>query len=247
MCFGPGPESPEALAERFNEYLARAVVDGRGGTHCGSWFDKETQFALSAVAAAFPDPSPALIAEARASFDRQLDGTHAAEREAEWDAWASAYGSTWPESSPFALSVTATFEHILRFIARPAEYEEAEATRTKLHAARAHTAGNPRRELIVEQLEAMIDELDVIPDYDIPCDSRPGVVEEFGGCAKRALDQLVKAAEAEPDARFHWAPVELNRAARCRPPSTRWRRDFGIILERLRLILAGLETGCHGQ
>ncbi len=131
VCFGPGPDSPEALIERFNEYLMRAVVHGLGGTHCGSWFDEETQFALSEVAAAFPDPDPALIAEARASFGRQLDGTHAAERQAEWDAWASAYGSTWPQT-PFAQSVTAAFKHVLRFIEHPAEYEEADAVRAEL-------------------------------------------------------------------------------------------------------------------
>lgn len=241
MCFGPGPDSPEALIERFNEYLMRAVVHGLGGTHCGSWFDEETQFALSEVAAAFPDPDPALIAEARASFGRQLDGTHAAERQAEWDAWASAYGSTWPQT-PFAQSVTAAFKHVLRFIEHPAEYEEADAVRAELEAAQTHTAGDPHRERIVQQLRAMIDELDVIPDLTVLFDIRPGETKRFAECIQRAFTQLAKAAEAEPDAMLSWVRIELNRAARCRPPSTRWRRDFGISLERLGLILAEFET-----
>lgn len=241
MCFGPGPESPEALIERFNEYLMRAVVDGRGGTHCGSWFDAETQFALSGIAAAFPDPDPALIVEARASFGRQLDGTHAAERQAEWDAWASAYGSTWPQT-PFAQSVTAAFQRVLRFVAHPAEYEEADSARVELDVALTGAGGDPRRERIVEQLRAMIDELDAIPDYEIPLATRRGDTEAFAGSVGRAFTQLAKAAEAEPNAMLSWVRIELNRAARCWPPSTRWRRDFGIILERLSLILAEFET-----
>lgn len=234
------PYSREAHIRRFNEHLTMAVETGEVISPCGSWMDEETQFALREVAAAFPDPDPALIAEARASFGRQLDGTHAAERQAEWDAWLNAYGSTWPQT-PFAQSVTAAFKHVLRFIEHPAQYEEADAARTQLDAALTDTAGDPRRELIVEQLRAMLDELDVIPDYDISLTSRRGDTERFASSVERAFTQLVKAAEAEPDAQLSWVPIELNRAARCRPPSTRWRRDFGIVLERLGLILAGVE------
>lgn len=234
------PYSREAHIRRFNENLATAVEKGEV-SFCGSWLDEQTLIALREVAAAFPDPDPAVIAEARAAFGRQLDGTHAAERQAEWDAWAGAYGSTWPQT-PFAQAVTAAFQHVLRFIEHPAEYEETDAARTELDAAQAQSAGDSHRERIIGQLRAMIGELDVIPDYEIPIPNRRGETEEFAACAERAFRQLAKAAEGEPDAQLRWVPVELNRAARCRPPSTRWRRDFGIILERLSLILAGFAT-----
>lgn len=232
------PYSREAHIRRFNEYLAAAVEEGEHAGGCCTWMDEETTAAIARVARAHPNPDPALIEAARAEFSLQLDGTHAAEVQAYFD---QAY-ATWPQS-PFAHSVRTAFEHVLRFIDRPAEYEEADAARTKLDGALTETSGNPRRRVIVEQLRMMIDELDVIPDYEIPIDSGPGQTDAFAGSVERALKQFVNFAEAEPEANLSWARIELGSAARRRPPSTRWRRDFGIIIERLGRILAAFEPG----
>lgn len=85
------PYSREAHIRRFDSALARAINDGETVAPCGSWLDGETLFSLRKVAAAFPDPDPALIEAAREEFGRQLDGTHAVRRQAEWDAHAAVY------------------------------------------------------------------------------------------------------------------------------------------------------------
>ena len=74
--------------------------------------------AIDQVAAAHPNPDPALIRAARAEFAKELDGTHAAEDGAWWRAHLSAGYSEWPQT-PFSDSVKTAFDHVLTLRERP--------------------------------------------------------------------------------------------------------------------------------
>lgn len=94
MCFGPVPKTVEERREHFERCLRNAIT-GNGGwpSHrgCGSFLTEQTAAALERIARARPNPDPTLIAAALEEFERQLDGTHAAETKAEWDAWLRKY------------------------------------------------------------------------------------------------------------------------------------------------------------
>ncbi|MEV3898374.1 hypothetical protein [Streptomyces anulatus] len=74
----------DELRRIFEETLA-AVVAGGGPTSC-SWFDLWTDTALSEIIEAYPDVTDALIAQARAAFAGQLDGSNARAEQAAMDA-----------------------------------------------------------------------------------------------------------------------------------------------------------------
>jgi len=234
------PYSREAHIRRFDSALARAINDGETVASCGSWLDAETLFALRKVAGAFPDPDPALIEAAREEFGRQLDGTHAVRRQAEWDAHAAVYFAAWPQN-PFADEVKAGLSHVLEFIACPAVYEEADRARAALAAARSRSAGDPDRELIVEQLLLMVEKLDVIPDYSLKMDGGPEDVRKFSSDIERALRQLMNFAENRQEQHMDYFWDKLESAAECRPPSTNAARDFEIVMAQLRFIGACLD------
>ena len=217
-----------------------AINDGEAVAPCGSWLDGETLFSLRKVAAAFPDPDPALIEAAREEFGRQLDGTHAVRRQAEWDAHAAVYFAPWPQN-PFADAVKAAFSHVLKFIACPAVYEEADRVRAELAAAQPHTAGDLDRELIVAQLLLMVEKLDVIPDYSLKMDGGPEDVRKFSADVERALRQLMNFADNRQEQHLDYFWDKLESAAECRPPSTNAARDFEIVMAQLRSIGACLD------
>ncbi|MGN2639482.1 hypothetical protein ACTD5D_25620 [Nocardia takedensis] len=73
--------SDEELRANFEELLAS--VRGGGGLYSESGLDMETEETLWAIARAHPNVPDSLVEAARAEFARQLDGSHAAAREAE--------------------------------------------------------------------------------------------------------------------------------------------------------------------
>ena len=165
----PAPYDRVAHIERFNEYLIRAVVKGELCTGGGAMVDHHTMGAIDQVAAAHPNPDPALIRAARAEFAKELDGTHTAEDGAWWRATLSAGYSEWPQT-PFSDSMKTAFDHVLTFVNGPWAPEELDYARENLASAvSAATAVPqlPRQALIVMLLRAMIDEVAVIPDYQI--------------------------------------------------------------------------------
>lgn len=94
MCFGPVPTTVEEKREHFEKCLRNAIIRSRDWPSyrgCGSYLTEQTAAALERVERASPDPDPAVIAAAREEFERQLDGTHAAETKAEWDEWLRRY------------------------------------------------------------------------------------------------------------------------------------------------------------
>ncbi len=95
MCLcGPHPQTFEQKGEWFEKCLRNAIIgsdDWPTYRGCWSFLAEQTMRALERVEDASPDPEPALIAAAREEFERQLDGTHAAETKAEWDAWLRKY------------------------------------------------------------------------------------------------------------------------------------------------------------
>lgn len=234
------PYSREAHIRKFDRALALAVNDGQTVAPCGSWLDQETLLSLQKVAGAFPDPDPALIEAAREEFGRQLDGTHAARRQAEWEALAAAYFASWPQN-PFANVVNAAFSHVLEFIACPVVHDEADRARAELAAAQARAAGDPDRELIVEQLLLMVEKLVAIPDYSLQMDDGPEDVRTFSADVERALLQLLNFAENRKETHLNYFWDKLESAAECRPPSTTAARDFEIVIAQLRFIGACLD------
>ncbi|MFI2314683.1 hypothetical protein [Streptomyces sp. CB00072] len=74
----------DELRRIFEETLT-AVVAGAGPTSC-SWFDMWTDTTLSEIMEAYPDVTDALIAQARAAFAGQLDGSNSRAYEAAMDA-----------------------------------------------------------------------------------------------------------------------------------------------------------------
>ncbi|MEZ5130365.1 MAG: hypothetical protein R2763_01375 [Mycobacterium sp.] len=202
--------------------------------------DEETTAAIARVARAFPSPDPALIEAAREEFAKQLDGTHAAKRKADFDEFVDTYFAAWPQN-PFADAMKAGFSHVLEFIACPAVYEEADRARAALAAARSHTAGDLDRELIVEQLLLMVEKLDVIPDYSLKMDGGPEDVRTFSADVERALRQLMNFADNRQEQHLVHFWDKLESAAECRPPSTNAARDFEIVMAQLRFIGACLD------
>jgi hypothetical protein len=94
MCFGPVPGTVEEKREHFEKCLRNAIIgsgDWPSYRGCGSFLSEQTARALERVESASPDPDPALVAAAREVFERQLDGTHAAQTKAEWDEWLRRY------------------------------------------------------------------------------------------------------------------------------------------------------------
>lgn len=77
--------SRKQVEANFNSMLQEAIDLGVGGERTDTGVDSETQFAINAVAEAFPSPDPALIRNARKEFAKQLDGTHVRERQAVWE------------------------------------------------------------------------------------------------------------------------------------------------------------------
>ncbi len=97
---------------------------------------------------ASPDPDPALVAAAREVFERQLDGTHAAQTKAEWD-------PAWPETL-FARAVHRALERILDYVGDPGCSDGPDAASAALDAAARYASDHPARTLIVERLRQML-------------------------------------------------------------------------------------------
>lgn len=243
---GP-PENVAELRERFEQYLRRAIDEGGSFTHSGSWFDEQTTMALERISAARPDPDPALIAAARDEFEKQLDGTHRAERKAEWDAAVVEFYPKWPDT-PFAEAVRWALEHVIRYVGDPWLFEEADAARADLDAASAHSSDNRDRTLIVERLRQMLGDIDVIPEYEIveepsataPRSEWPGHAVLVG--ARNALASLVWFVEDADRGGLDRARKALEKAAEREPSvGSRRRRDEGYLFEHVRLLLDELD------
>ena len=250
MIGRPPPYSVVAHIERFNEYLMRAVVQGECCTGCGCWVDHHTMAAIDRVAAAHPNPDPALIRAARVEFAKELDGTHAAQDGAWWRAHLGAGYSEWPQT-PFSDSVKTAFGHVLTFVNGPWAPEELRYARENLDTASESRASAPQRSrqrLIVLLLRVMIDEIAVIPDCHIGQDTDEGPKERFARHTGIALKHLVKfVEEPEPEGlELEVTRQHLNTAADQSSRSSTRRRDFGLIIEHLRLIVEELE-GVRGR
>lgn len=252
---GPGPENVAQIRERFEQYLRRAIDEGGsftrsgscfGGLHGGSWFDGEVIRALDRISAARPDPDPALIAAARDEFEKQLDGTHRAERKAEWDAAEVEFYPEWPDT-PFAESVRLALEHVLTYVGDPWLFEEADAARADLDTAAGYAADHRGRTLIVERLRQMLGDIDVIPEYEIveepsATKPRPGYAVLVG--ARNSLVGLVRFVEAKDRGGLEHARIALRKAGKRGPSSgSRRRRDEGYLFEHVRLLLDDLDRG----
>jgi len=244
----PAPYDRVAHIERFNEYLIRAVVKGEFCTGGGAMVDHHTMGAIDQVAAAHPNPDPALIRAARAEFAKELDGTHAAEDGAWWRATLSAGYSEWPHT-PFSDSVKTAFDHVLTFVNGPWSPEELDHARDNLDSAVPAGTGGPqlpRQTLIVGILRSMIGEIAVIPDCHIGEDTDEEPQRRFAERTRVALKHLVKFVEGPESHEFDIARTSLESAAEESSCSSTRRRDFGIIVEHLGLILEALERR-HGR
>ena len=207
----PAPYDRVAHIERFNEYLIRAVVKGEFCTGGGAMVDRQTMGAIDQVAAAHPNPDPALIRAARAEFAKELDGTHVAEDGAWWRAHLSAGYSEWPQT-PFSDSVKTAFDHVLTFVNGPWSPEELDYARDNLDSAvPAGAAGPqlPRQALIVMLLRLMIDALAVIPDCHIGEDTDEEPQRRFARRTRVALKYLVKFVEEPESHEFDIARINL--------------------------------------
>ncbi len=241
MICGPGPSSLEALIERFNEYLMRAVVQGRGCMGSQSWMDGETTIAIEKVAAAHPNPDPALIKAARAEFAKQLDGTHTAEAKAKFDAEVLAFYPEWPQT-PFAESVRMACEAVLTYMYHREEWESLDRAHDQLVAAADHSAHHHAKERIVEHLHHMLDELKTIPEYELFDADPEWDSGRFAQATRNALKNLVTSVEDPEDGDLDQARQDLESTAALRSSSSLTRRDRGIIVDHLRVILDELET-----
>ena len=244
----PAPYDRVAHIERFNEYLIRAVVKGECCTGGGAMVDHHTMGAIDQVAAAHPNPDPALIRAARAQFAKELDGTHAAEDGAWWRATLSAGYSEWPQT-PFSDSVKTAFDHVLTFVNGPWAPEELDYARGNLDSALpAGAAGSQltRQALIVMLLRLMIDAIAVIPDCHVGEDTDEEPRRRFAERTRVALKHLVKFVEEPVSHEFDIVRINLSNAAEESSCSSTRRRDFGLIVEHLRLILEALERR-HGR
>ena len=188
----PSPYDRVAHIERFNEYLIRAVVSGEFCTGGGAMVDHQTMGAIDQVAAAHPDPDPALIRAARVEFAKELDGTHAAEDRAWWRAHLGARYSAWPQT-PFSVSVKTAFDHMLTFVNGPWAPEELDYARKNLDSAAPAGAAGPqlsRQALIVMLLRLMIDAVAVIPDCHVGEDTDEAPRRRFAERTRVALKYL---------------------------------------------------------
>ncbi|MDA0251791.1 MAG: hypothetical protein O2892_10785, partial [Actinomycetota bacterium] len=155
----------------------------------------------------------------------------------------SAGYSEWPQT-PFSDSVKTAFDHVLTFVNGPWTPEELDHARENLASAvSADTAGPqlPRQALIVMLLRAMIDAVAVIPDCQIGEDTDEEPQRRFAERTRVALKYLVKFVEEPASHEFEIARVNLRNAAEESSCSSTRSRDFGIIVEHLRLILEALE------
>ena len=244
----PAPYDRVAHIERFNEYLIRAVVKGECCTGGGAMVDHQTMGAIDQVAAAHPNPDPALIRAARAEFAKELDGTHTAEDGAWWRATLSAGYSEWPQT-PFSDSMKTAFDHVLTFVNGPWSPEELDYARENLaYAVSADTAVPqlPRQALIVMLMRAMIDAVAVSPDYKIGEDTDEEPQRRFAERTRVALKYLVKFVEEPASHELEISRINLTNAAEESSCSSTRSRYFGIIVEHLRLILEALERR-HGR
>ena len=245
MVHGPGPSSDEELIERFNEYLMRAVASGRGCTHSGSWIDELTTMAIEKVAAAQPNPDPELIDAARDAFARQRDGTHRRERGAHFYAQISHSESPWPLTA-FAVPVSTGFGHALNRVNDPWGWGEIDRARADLEQAAPHVSGNPNRQLVLKHLDLMLDELTELLEHDIGRELSHWPKELFLTLAETSLTLAVRFVEQTGDDELAAAQHFLDVAAGITPGSTQTQRDFGIVVDHLGRILAGLQAAPGG-
>lgn len=249
MICGPRPENVAQIRERFEQYLRRAIDEGGSFTHSGSWFDERTTMALERISAARPDPDPALIVAARDEFEKQLDGTHQAEGQAEWDAAVVEFYPEWP-NTPFAEAVRLGLDQILTYVGDPWLFEKADAARANLDTAAGYVSDHRGRNLIVERLRQMLSDIHVIPDYEILEESsartqqsaRPGYAVLVG--ARNALAGLVWLVEDADHGGLDRARKALEKAAERKPSvGSRRRRDEGYLFDHLQLLLDELDRG----
>ena len=245
MC-GPGPSSPEALIERFNEHLMRAVVQGRSCVGSQSWMDGRTTIAIEKVAAAHPNPDPALIEAARAEFAKQLDGTHRLEEKAiaaaEWEVAVHAFYPEWTQT-PFAESVRSACETLINFMYHPDAWDEIDRAVSELDCAAAYSSGHRSRTIIIEQLRRVMAEVSVIPEYEFVDDELELDCGRFAQLTRNAVRDLVKSVEDPEDGDLDRARHAVETATSLRPGSSRTQRNRGIVVDHLRLILEGLGGG----
>ena len=122
--------------------------------------------------------------------------------------------------------------------------EELDHARDNLDSAVPAGAGGPqlsRQALIVMLLRLMIDAVAVIPDCQIGEDTDEEPQRRFARRTRVALKHLVKFVEEPASHEFDIARINLSNAAEESSCSSTRRRDFGLIVEHLRLILEALE------
>jgi len=201
--------------------------------------------AIDQIAAANPNPDPALIRAARVEFAKELDRTHIAEDRAWWRAHLGAGYSEWPQT-PFSDSVKTASDHVLTFVNGPWAPEELRYARESLNAAVAAGVGAPQRSrqtLIVGLMRLMIDAIAVVPDCHVGQDTDEEPKKRFARHTGIALKYLVKfVEEPEPEGlELEVTRRHLNTTADQSSSSSTRSRDFGLIIEHLRLIFEGLE------
>ncbi|WP_198347479.1 hypothetical protein [Nocardia terrae] len=80
-----GYPSDDELRANFEEVLGH-VLEGRG-VHTATGLDDDTEDALWAIAEAYPNAAPELIAVARRALEGQLDGSNAERWREQMDNW----------------------------------------------------------------------------------------------------------------------------------------------------------------
>lgn len=78
------PLTPEQVRQEFERTLNGLSLKGTLVPSC-SPFDDIVIVALNAIAMSYPRMTAGQIAQARTELERQLDGTHAREQEAEFE------------------------------------------------------------------------------------------------------------------------------------------------------------------
>ena len=242
---GPKPENVAQMREHFEKCLSNAITgspDWPSHRGSGSFLTEQTAGALERVARSRPNPDPALIADAREEFERQLDGTHGAKLAAS----IMCNYPEWPDT-PFAGSVKSAFDHILIYVADPWAHEEADDARADLDRAAEQSSQRRVHILIAEVLRLMLDEIDVIPEYEFVNEAKATARwlaqrQDSPAWTYNTLSALVAYAEGGDQHCLYRAEASLENAEARRPPgNSRRARDEGYIIDHLTALRADLE------